>query len=287
MFYRGIVFILLLLLWIPVSTIAADKELASIQVSEVWASPPMGVMVFKNDEYQFSELYLHIENQTDAPIVLTAIETAVSEFTEIRDENGATLEKVEILSGESLALTPQGSRLRLINLLTDFEEEDVFTLTLTFETGKDQLLEIPTAALVSTSPPKTHNFVISNVWARFAPGGSGSVSAVYMNIENQGEEADQLVEITTPVAETVEIHEAGIEGEVMSMSPIATLDLPADQEPVQIDGEPYHIMLIGLTEDLMVGNAIPLTLQFASGETITIAAPILLEAAQQDEEHSH
>lgn len=51
------------------------------------------------------------------------------------------------------------------------------------------------------------------------------------------------------------------------------IELPAGGQ-VELKPGGYHVMLIGLTRDLNAGEKFPVTLQFASGATLTVEAEV-------------
>lgn len=69
----------------------------------------------------------------------------------------------------------------------------------------------------------------------------------------------KLVEVRSPVAERVEIHEMRMDGEVMKMREVPALELPAGQT-VELKPGSYHLMLMGLKRALPPGEDVPLTL---------------------------
>lgn len=86
----------------------------------------------------------------------------------------------------------------------------------------------------------------------------------------------QLISASSPAAQTVELHTMTMQGEKMMMSPVRSIDLPANQA-VPLTGS-YHLMLMGLKQPLTEGQTIPITLKIklSSGyvETLTIQAPV-------------
>lgn len=86
----------------------------------------------------------------------------------------------------------------------------------------------------------------------------------------------QLIGASSPVAQTVELHTMTMQGEKMTMSPVKSIDLPANQA-VELTGS-YHLMLMGLKQPLAEGQTVPITLKIklSSGyvETLTIQAPV-------------
>jgi copper(I)-binding protein len=69
----------------------------------------------------------------------------------------------------------------------------------------------------------------------------------------------RLTAARSPVAKTVEIHEMKMEGNVMKMRAISGLDLPAGKTVALTPGG-YHVMLIGLKQQVKAGDTVPLTL---------------------------
>ena len=99
-------------------------------------------------------------------------------------------------------------------------------------------------------------------------------SAVFMKLVNKGRQADRLVSAQTDVAEKVEIHETRMENEVMKMHHLPDgLEIPARGEVVLKPGS-YHVMLIGLTSDLKVGDRFPVVLTFEKSGTMTVEAEV-------------
>jgi copper(I)-binding protein len=69
----------------------------------------------------------------------------------------------------------------------------------------------------------------------------------------------QIVGVSTPVAATAEVHEMKMEGDVMTMRPLARLDLPAGRT-VELKPSGQHLMLQDLRQPLAPGAVVPLTL---------------------------
>ncbi|HVZ43783.1 MAG TPA: copper chaperone PCu(A)C [Ramlibacter sp.] len=93
-----------------------------------------------------------------------------------------------------------------------------------------------------------------------------------------------LVGAETPLAARAELHEMKMEGDVMRMREIASLDLPVGR-PMMLGPGGYHIMLQGLKAPLKPDMRIPLTLMFrdASGHTskLELTVPVLAHAPDE------
>jgi copper(I)-binding protein len=99
-------------------------------------------------------------------------------------------------------------------------------------------------------------------------------SAVFMKLINKGREADRLVSAQTDVAKKVEIHETRMENEVMKMHHLADgLEIPAKGEVILKPGS-YHVMLIGLTGELNVGDRFSVVLTFEKSGTMMVEAEV-------------
>lgn len=107
--------------------------------------------------------------------------------------------------------------------------------------------------------------VYHDAWGRPSPKMAGT-GAVYVVVENKGSQADRLVGMTSPAAATVELHESFMDGDVMKMRPVPTLEVPAGGT-VELKPGGIHIMLIELTEPLTPNSHISAILKFEkSGE---------------------
>ena len=98
--------------------------------------------------------------------------------------------------------------------------------------------------------------VVDDAWVRATVAGQPSTGA-FMHITASSD--SKLVEVQSPVAKTVQIHESKMENDVMSMQQVASVALPAGKS-VAIVPEGYHVMLIDLVGQIKVGDQVPLTL---------------------------
>ena len=98
--------------------------------------------------------------------------------------------------------------------------------------------------------------VVDVAWVRATVAGQPSTGA-FMHITSSTD--SKLVEVRSPVARTVQIHESKMQNDVMSMKPVAAVALPAGKS-VAIEPEGYHVMLIDLVNQVKAGDQVPLTL---------------------------
>ena len=87
----------------------------------------------------------------------------------------------------------------------------------------------------------------------------------------------RLVEVNSPVAGRIEIHQMSMEGQTMRMHAVDGIALKAG-EPVNLASGGYHIMLFDLRRQLKEGELVPLSLGFVGAdgkrETITVNVPV-------------
>ena len=104
-------------------------------------------------------------------------------------------------------------------------------------------------------------------------GMGGTNGAAYMTLKNSGT-ADKLVKAESDVAGTVELHTVEMVEGVMKMRPVeGGIDIPANGEQVLKPGG-FHIMLIGLKQELKPGEKIALKLQFERAGTVDVQAEV-------------
>ncbi len=113
---------------------------------------------------------------------------------------------------------------------------------------------------------------VSDVWVR-PPMGEGRPAAGYLTLVG-GQTADALVGASSPVAGRVEIHETVADASGMAaMHPVDRIEIPA-RATVKLEPGGYHLMLMDVTQNLVPGETIELTLVFDSVGEMTIQAEI-------------
>ena len=121
-------------------------------------------------------------------------------------------------------------------------------------------LKFPAVALMVLSAQDyatpTPPVQVKGAWLRPAVQGQQATGG-YMLLTAR--ETLRLVGVATPVAAVAEVHEMKMEGDVMKMRPLASLELPAGQT-VELKPGGYHLMLQELRQPLPRGSVVPLTL---------------------------
>lgn len=125
-------------------------------------------------------------------------------------------------------------------------------------------------ALVACSGPAAP--AIEGAWAR--PAAAGAETAAYLTIKGVAGEADALMSASSPDAATVELHEATMDASgMMAMHPIDHLDIHAG-ETVELKPGGFHIMIMGLTRELAVGDKLELDLVFEHAGKVVVQAEV-------------
>lgn len=99
-------------------------------------------------------------------------------------------------------------------------------------------------------------------WARATVAGQ-QASGAFMRLT--AHEPLQLVGVRTDASAVSEVHEMTMEGDVMKMRAIPSLDLPVGQT-VELKPGGYHLMFMQLKAPLVAGSQIPVTLQFKNAQ---------------------
>ena len=111
-----------------------------------------------------------------------------------------------------------------------------------------------------------NGIAVENAWSRAAM--TGRVGAVYFTITTNGA-PDRLVAVSTPVAQTADIHESFAENNVMTMRPVGALPI-TQEKPLTLAPGGYHVMLMGLKRTIAKGESFPLTLTFEHAAPMTV-----------------
>lgn len=112
----------------------------------------------------------------------------------------------------------------------------------------------------------------------FATAPGAPTAMIVLSLHNTGGSADTLLGGSTPVAGKVEMHGTTMQAGVMSMRPLAAVEVQPGAT-VEFRSGGNHLMLLGLTGPLVAGAVIPLTLKFARAGDVKVSVPVLPLAA--------
>lgn len=104
----------------------------------------------------------------------------------------------------------------------------------------------------------------------------GSRGVVYLNLLNKGGTPDRLIGVQSDVADHTELHETIMEADgLMKMRPVeGGIEIPAGGQAALKPGS-YHIMLMGLKQDLKVGDHFSVVLTFEQSEPMTVESEVM------------
>lgn len=130
---------------------------------------------------------------------------------------------------------------------------------------------------------KTGDIVIEHPWARATPPGAAN-GAGYLVLKNHGQIADELLAVSSVVADRVEVHTHVVEEDVMKMRKVDSLEILPDEEVVLAPGG-LHLMLIDLKHQLTEGETFPVELTFEHAGSTTIEVKVQKDNDDKQGEH--
>jgi copper(I)-binding protein len=94
-------------------------------------------------------------------------------------------------------------------------------------------------------------------------------TAAYMTITSLA--GGRLVDASSPVAASAEVHEMKMDGDLMKMRAVDALPLPKGRA-VELKPNGYHMMLMGLKAPVKAGDVVPIRLvvEDAKGQRKTV-----------------
>lgn len=126
---------------------------------------------------------------------------------------------------------------------------------------------------------------VERAWARAtAPG--ATMGAAYLVIDNRGRRADRLLSISTPRAESAQVHVTIRELDQVRMRRVDPLHIAAGERLVLEPGG-THVMLMGLRSPLLAGEKLPLTLRFETGGDVKVEASVVAASPAATDPHAH
>lgn len=146
------------------------------------------------------------------------------------------------------------------------------------------------ACASGSAAEKTSSIEVSNAWVRTVGGmqpaegsgpagmkpkeDAGPATGMFMILKNNGSADDKLIKAESDVAKMVQIHLTEIDANgVSSMHEVDGVDIPAGGSAELKPGS-YHVMLIGLKQELKEGDLVTVTLTFQNGGQIVVEAPV-------------
>ena len=138
-------------------------------------------------------------------------------------------------------------------------------------------------ALLLSACEAASGIEVSNIWMR--PALKDGNGAVYFLLQNHSAGRDELTGASSEAAQAVEIHESSMDGDVMQMQQVSSVPI-AGKESIEFAPGGLHIMLIGLNEELHLGDEIRVTLHFTEHEDLLLTVPVQ-EMGGEDSMNDH
>ncbi|MBJ3785924.1 copper chaperone PCu(A)C [Devosia sediminis] len=96
------------------------------------------------------------------------------------------------------------------------------------------------------------------------------VAGGFLTLTNTGAEDDRLLSATSSIAKETQVHEMAMQGDVMKMRQLTDgIVIPAG-ETVALEPGGFHLMFMGLTQTLVEGETVAVTLTFEKAGEITV-----------------
>jgi copper(I)-binding protein len=132
---------------------------------------------------------------------------------------------------------------------------------------------IMAALLIAAPAAAAHDYRLGDLsivhpWAPPTPGLARAASA-YLQITNNGRNADRLLSAASSRAQTVELHTHVMDGNIARMRRVETIDV-APGATVTFQPGGLHVMMMGLQSPLAEGERVKLTLTFEKAGQIEV-----------------
>jgi len=296
-----------LLLLLMSASYGYGQEQAStpgLAITDIWARATVAAGETDMDaSAPTSAVYMTLTNNTDEDVRLVGAQTDVAGVVEIHESSmndegvmqmRPLTDGLSIPAGETVELRPGGLHLMLMDLQVPLAPETAFLLTLTLVpeaaiSGDSFLMDV--AVPVVEMPPLPGDLRVTGAWARPTVSADehehnmdddehemdmgAPTSAVYLHIENTGEDDVTLLSGAADAAGVLEIHETRMNDEgVMQMRPLMDGLAIAAGETVELRPAGLHLMLMDLQTPLVPGEALYLELTFDNEQTVILGVPI-------------
>jgi copper(I)-binding protein len=145
------------------------------------------------------------------------------------------------------------------------------------------LMPTLTMSLSACAPAETGKVEVTGAWVRASDFSdhTGGMTGVFMQITNTTDETVTLIGGTSAIAPMIETHQV-VDG-VMSKKE-GGIEIKAG-ETVTLEPGGLHVMLMGLTEPILVGTKVNLTLKFDGAPDIVLDEMLAKTSESGDEEY--
>lgn len=127
--------------------------------------------------------------------------------------------------------------------------------------------------LLSIAPWLAAELQVDDGYVRGLPPGQ-VVTAAFMTLRNDAEQAVSIVSASSDSAEQTEIHAHVHNNGMMRMEKVDSITVPAKGRFVLAPGE-HHLMLINLSKPLKQGDQVTIALSLGDGSIQTVQLPVI------------
>jgi periplasmic copper chaperone A len=133
------------------------------------------------------------------------------------------------------------------------------------------VLTLSSAVVLAEHKFKVGQLTIDHPYTRSTAPGQ-KVAGGFMKIENKGT-ADQLISASSPVAGEMQLHTMAMDGNVMKMREVKSIDVPANGS-VELKPGGLHLMFIDLKSPLKASESVPVKLKFQKAGEVEVKMPV-------------
>jgi periplasmic copper chaperone A len=133
---------------------------------------------------------------------------------------------------------------------------------------------------------KLGSLEIGHPWARATPP-TAPTAGGFLSVTNTGTVSDRLISVSSPAAETVQIHEMKMEGNVMRMREYEGGLEIAPGATVTLAPGNLHLMMMGLKAPFKQGEKVPMTLVFEKAGKIDVELMVVPIGASPGKHEEH
>jgi copper(I)-binding protein len=139
-----------------------------------------------------------------------------------------------------------------------------------------------------TPTVKAGQLSISDTFTRSTVAGQKNAGG-FLTIQNEGN-LDKLLSAKSNVSASMEIHEMKMDGNVMQMRQINSLDIPSKGK-LELKPGGYHLMFIDIKSPLKAGESVDVQLTFEKAGKVNVKLPIQemkpMHGGSRDAGHGH
>lgn len=127
-------------------------------------------------------------------------------------------------------------------------------------------------SIIAVAPVQAADLLVSHAWIEEGPPGL-TVLAGYLDLANRGDHELTIKQISSTIAERIEIHRTEIEANTVTMRRIPTLVLAPHSH---LDFKPggYHLMIFGVANPPRAGEKVRLDITTDAGNHVLVDADV-------------